>query len=453
MKKNDYIKISIDDITLDGSGVGRYEDMAVFVPATVTGDVINAKVLKVKSHYAYAKVEDYIENSKHRIPVDCDTFLQCGGCLFRHINYNKELEIKKSSVQNNIKKFAGINIDVNEILYSSKIDGYRNKGQFPICRNKDGKITVGFFSRRSHRAISFNQCVLHSDELNQILEIFKEYANSIDNENLVYDEITNKGLFRHIYIRQSSTNKYLIVLVINGDSIPKKDLLINKMTNIFGEKIEGILLNINCEKTNVILGKKFKKIYGNDYLEDTLCGVKVKLSPLSFYQINHDVAEMVYKKAAEYAEPKGKIILDLYCGTGTIGLSMAKDAKKIVGVEVVEDAIKDANINAKNNGFKNCDFICDDATGAAKTLRNSGIKPDVVILDPPRKGCSQEVLSIIANDFCPERVVYVSCDSATLARDLKILNEMGYKVIDVTAADMFPRTGHCESITLLTRRV
>ena len=453
MKKNDLINLTIDDTVLEGNGVGHSDGLAVFVPETVKDDVIRAHILKVKSNYCYAKIDSIIRPSAARLPVDCGSYSKCGGCVFRHINYAEELEIKRKTVENNIKRIAGIDINIDTIISGSSYDSYRNKGQFPVSRNSEGKVTVGFFSRRSHRVVPFEKCYLHSDTMNSILSVFKEYANRFDDGTIAYDEISKAGLFRHIYVRHAAvTDKYAIVFVINGSSIPEQEYVINKYKKLLGDKLSGITLNINTRDTNVILGKKYITIYGSDFLEDEICGVKIKISPASFYQVNHEVAEKVYRKAFEFSEPAGKTIVDLYCGTGTIGLSMAKYAEKIIGVEAVADAVQNAKENARINNFNNCSFICDDASGAAKKIHSGGIHPDVIILDPPRKGCDTSLLKTITYDFYPEKIVYISCDSATLARDIKYLTENGYDLIKAVAADMFPRTGHVETVALLIRK-
>ena len=287
--------------------------------------------------------------------------------------------------------------------------------------------------------------------------IFDEISNTVkswidDNGISVYDEMTHKGLMRHLYIRRAEiSSEIMVCLVVNGDDIPKKEDLINRLLSL-SSNIVSIQLNVNTQKTNVVLGKNTKLLYGNKYITDTICGVNVRISPHSFYQVNRNMAEILYKKAAEFADPEGKNLIDLYCGVGTIGLSMAKKSKNLVGVEIVPEAIEDAKINAKNNGFNNAEFMVGDASLAARELASRNIKADVVILDPPRKGCDSELINTVAKEFNPERVVYVSCDPATLARDCKIFDELGYKVVKAVPVDLFPRTVHVETVALLEKR-
>ena len=283
----------------------------------------------------------------------------------------------------------------------------------------------------------------------------KETTDWIRENNIsIYDESQNKGLLRHIYIRiAEKTGEIMFAAVINGNKLPHSEKIVEKLKAVCGENLKSVQININKEDTNVILGEKCEVIYGEKYITDILCGVKVRLSPLSFYQVNRDMAEKLYEKACEYARPEGKNILDLYCGAGTIGLSMAKKAKSIIGVEVVPEAIEDAKVNAQNNQIENARFICSDATAAAQILAKEGIKPDTVIVDPPRKGCTEELIKTIAHEFTPQSVVYVSCDPATLARDLKIFKENGYELVEYTPCDLFPRTSHVETVACLTRRL
>ena len=448
MKKNDIIELNITDVTLQGSGVGHYDSLAVFVPETVNGDKIEAHILKVKSNCAFAKVHKIIEPSPYRIAVDCESFKKCGGCAFRHIDYGFESELKANAVKNNLNRIGGVD-PVMEPIVTLSPDGYRNKCQYPVSMGEIS-ISIGFFSSHSHRVVDCPACALQPLEFSKAQKVFKEFLLKYNVS--VYDESTEKGLVRHLYLRRANvTGEVMACVVINGDKLPYTDGLIEDLKSVFGDDLKSVVININKKKTNVILGERCVTVYGDDYITDVLCGVKIRISPLSFYQVNHDVAELLYKKAKEYAEPEGKTVLDLYCGAGTIGLSMAKEATKIIGVEIIPEAVTDAKFNAKNNGFLNTEFFCDDAAGAAKQLSEKGIRPDVVILDPPRKGCDEELIKTVANEFAPERVVYVSCDSATLARDCKIFKSLGYETIKATPFDMFPRTGHVETVALLVR--
>ena len=445
MKKNDEFILDIIDVTADGSGVGKIDGMAVFVPLTAVGDRANVKILKTKKTYAYGKLMSLEKPSKSRIDNDCNGFKQCGGCVYRHINYKAECELKEKKVYENIKRIGGVDKAPQPIICDAP-DRYRNKAQYPISLD----YNAGFYAFHSHRIIPCDDCKLQPQIFSQITTAVTEWAK--ENDISIYNEATNKGFIRHIYIRKAAkTDEIMVCLVINGDFLPESDSLVEKLKEICGENLQSVQININKKDTNVILGDKCKTIYGSDYITDILCGVKVRLSPLSFYQVNHTMAEKLYEKAKEYAKPQGKNIIDLYCGAGTIGLSMAQESTNIIGVEIVPEAVEDAKFNAKNNGISNARFICADATEAAKQLANEGIKADVVIVDPPRKGCTPEVIKTIADHFAPERVVYVSCDSATLARDIKIFGENGYELVEYTPCDLFPRTSHVECCALLYR--
>jgi len=446
MKKNDIIKLEITDITHEGSGVGKHEGMAVFVPSTAVGDTIEAHILKLNKHYAFAKCNKVIFPSEHRIDTDCDAFLRCGGCAFRHINYKNECELKQNRVTQTMQRIGKVTQSSSQIIAAKNPDRYRNKALYPIADGGE----MGFFSRHSHRVVPCGDCPLHPHEFfvagNAFTAFVKEYKIS------VYNEQTHTGLLRHFYLRHGKqTGELMVGVVINGNALPHSDKLVEALKSALGENLKSIILNINTKKTNVVLGDKNLLLYGREYIYDILCGVKVRISPHSFYQVNHDMAEKLYKKAAEYAEPQGKNVLDLYCGAGTIGLSMAREAKSVIGVEIVDAAVNDAKTNAKENQILNARFICDDAANAAKQLKNEGVAADVVILDPPRKGCEQELLHTVAIDFSPEKIVYVSCDVATLARDTAILENLGYKLQEYTPVDLFPRTAHCETVAFFKK--
>lgn len=445
MQKNQEIILEITDVTNEGSGVGKYEGMAVFVPLTAVGDIAKVKILKVKKSYAYGKLTELISESENRIENNCPHFSKCGGCAFRHIGYKAECELKYNKVYETVKRLGGVDLKPKPILFDGD-ERYRNKAQYPVAQNGN----VGFYAFHSHRIIECSDCLLQPPIFSKITDVVTEWIKG--NDISIYDEEKHKGLLRHIYIRKAEvTNEIMVTLVINGDSLPFSEPLCERLKSVCGEDLKSIQLNINRDNTNVILGKECKTLYGEDYINDILCGVKVRLSPLSFYQVNHTMAEKLYAKAKEYANPKGKTVIDLYCGAGTIGLSMANDAKSIIGVEVIPQAIEDAKFNAKANGIDNARFICADASVAAKKLASEKVKSDVVIVDPPRKGCAKEVIEIIANNFKPERVVYVSCDPATLARDIKIFSELGYKLKEYTPADLFPRTSHTECVALISK--
>ena len=419
LKKNDIVNLTITSATAEGSGVGRTDDgIAVFVQGSAIGDELKVRILKVKKTYAFGKIEEIFVPSKARITPDCENFMKCGGCTWRHISYEEECKIKQQRVEDAVTRIGGLdNVVFKPIISSDNITRYRNKAQYPVGLDRDGNVVTGFYSFHSHRIINCTDCILQPEIFARVIEITKDFIAKTNTE--IYDETTGKGRLRHIYIR-------------------------------IGE-VSGVIINSNREKTNVVLGRKNRTIYGSDHITDTLCGLQFKISPFSFWQINRKQAEKLYGKAKEYANLKSdEILLDLYCGTGTIGLTMADSCKQLIGAEIVEDAVKDANENAKANGIENARFICGDASAAAFQLEKEGLKPDCVILDPPRKGCGEELVKTISR-MSPSRVVYVSCDPATLARDLKFFTENGYTPKEITPCDMFSGTSHVESVALLTK--
>lgn len=449
LKKNDRIPLKIESCSSNGSGIGKHNGMAIFVPATAVGDEITAHILKVKKSYAFAKVESVVNPSADRITPECPVYLKCGGCVFSHMTYDAEKEIKSAHVKECFRRIGGVEPEFEPIIGGETDKRYRNKAQYPVA-NDNGEIKTGFYSPHSHRVIHCPDCLLQPSEFEGILGVFSAYVKK--NNVSIYDETTHRGLLRHIYIRKgSASGEIMVCAVINGNRLPDENALVENL--LAKEKnIKSIIINSNTKDTNVILGEKCRTLWGSDYITDVLCGLKFRISPLSFYQVNRNQAEKLYSKAAEYAGLTGsETVMDLYCGAGTIGLSMAEKAKEIIGVEIVPEAIEDAKINAELNGIKNARFICGDAAQAAEMLKNEGIRPDVIILDPPRKGCSPEMVKSAA-EFKPERIVYVSCDPATLARDCGLFKDLGYTAVKATPVDMFPRTGHVETVVLLSQR-
>ena len=447
MNKNDIVEVLITDVSNQGSGVGKYDGITVFVPETAIGDRARVRILKVKKGYCFGKLEELVEASSCRIEKDCSVFPRCGGCAYRHISYEAECDLKENQVYNCIKRIGGIDLKPQKIV-SGEYNRYRNKAQYPIS----AEGSMGFYAVHSHRVIPVCDCLLEPTEFSYATKAVSEWIK--ENNISVYSEENKKGLLRHFYLRKGfKSHEIMAVMVINGDALPQKDQFIEVLKSVFGENLKSVCLNINKNDNNVVLGKENICIYGESYINDTLCEVDIRISPNSFYQVNRDMAEKLYGIAKAYAEPKGKTILDLYCGAGTIGLSMADTAKKIIGVEIVPEAVEDAKRNAKAAGIENAEFICGDAFAAAKELAARNIAPHVVIVDPPRKGCEEDLLKLIANSFKPEKLVYVSCDEATLSRDVAILNQMGYKLIEYTPVDLFPRTVHVETVALLVRTV
>ncbi len=448
LAKNDKIELTIDSLTSEGSGVGKYNGLAVFVNGTVPRDKIVAHIIKRSKNYAVGRVDKILSPSPSRIESDCPYSDKCGGCSFRNMTYDEELKYKRNRVNDALSRIGHLDIGVDELIGADSLDNYRNKAQYPVSIN-DGELTAGFYAYKSHRIVPCFDCRLQPVEFANGLAAFSKWVESANVTS--YDESTGKGLLRHIYFRKAfATGQIMACAVINGENIPKPELL----TALLKEQLDGlasVVINVNKEKTNVILGKRSKVIWGEEYIKDVLLGKTFVISPNSFYQVNRSQCEKLYSKALEYAKLTGKeTVLDLYCGVGTIGLTMADNAESVVGVEIVEQAVKNAKINAEINNINNARFICADAKKAVKILENEGVKPDVVVLDPPRKGCDKSVFDTI-EELSPKRIVYVSCDSATLARDLEILKHKGYNAEKITAVDMFPRTPHIECVALIER--
>ncbi|MBE6740777.1 MAG: 23S rRNA (uracil(1939)-C(5))-methyltransferase RlmD [Ruminococcaceae bacterium] len=447
LKKNDEIKLNIEAMTSEGSAVSHYNGMAVFVRGAVPGDELIAHIIKVSKSYCIATVKELISQSPSRIESDCPVSSKCGGCSLRNMTYEEELKYKKERVIDAIKRIGHLDVPVMDIISADDINHYRNKAQYPVYI-ENGELKAGFYAYKSHRIIPCADCLLQQEEFEECIKAFALWVKKADITS--YDEKTGKGLLRHIFLRKAvATGEIMACAVINAESLPNKELLIEELKKIEGMK--SICVNVNTKKSNVILGDKTKIIRGSETICDELLGKKFEISPDSFYQVNHSQCEKLYSKAIQYAALSGgETLVDLYCGAGTIGLSMAENAKQLYGIEIVESAIKNARRNAEINNISNAQFICADALNGAKQLQAKGIKTDIVVLDPPRKGCDKELFDVI-KILNPKRIVYVSCDSATLARDLAILDEKGYKALEATPVDMFPRTTHVECVVLLSR--
>ena len=449
MEKDEIITLKITALTNEGFGIGKVNGMAVFVPFTAVGDEIEAKVVKVNKSYAYAKIERILTPSPDRIENGCPAFGKCGGCAFRHISYKAELRAKENFVKDAFTKIGGIKPNFLPIEPSDDVERYRNKLEMPVGADENGNIFCGFFASRSHRIIPVSDCLLQPEIFSEIARFITEKAREL--KISVYNEEQHQGVLRHIFLRKSVNieNGGLCCVIVAKRKVPEFSELAKKVTEKFSQ-ITGVVLNINPEKTNVILGEKENLLCGKAEISDEMCKIPVEISPKSFYQVNTKAAEKIYRKAAEFAEPNGAVLLDLYCGAGTIGLSMARSAKQIIGAEIIPEAVKNANSNAERLGIKNAEFICADAGKAAKMLSQRGILPDVILLDPPRKGCSEETLEICAK-LAPKRIVMISCSPATAARDCKRLAELGYAAVTAQAFDLFPRTKHVECVILLNR--
>ncbi len=452
IKKNDTINLNIEDVTLEGVGVGRHNGVAVFVPGVAVGDVLKVKIIKVKSSYLVGKTEEILVPSDDRIALDCGSANACGGCAFRHISYQAELKIKQKHVADCLERIGGFKgIEIQPIVGAKNILNYRNKVQIPLSYDTNGEVISGFYANHSHRIVPCRECLLQPKIFDEIIDYIKKFIKG--HEISVYNENTKKGLVRHIYLRSAqNTSQIMLCLVINGEKLPYADEFVDAITKKF-KQIKSIFINVNKKDTNVILGDKFKKIFGDDYIADTLCDKKFVISPDSFYQVNHDQTEILYGLAGKYLTPKDSDnLLDLYCGIGTIGLTMAEKVGKLFGVEIVESAVKNARQNALLGGNDNAKFFCDDSGDITKKKVLSEQNLDIVIVDPPRKGCSDELIDNLLK-ISPQKILYISCNPATLAKNLKQICESGkYSVSVVAPVDMFPRTSHVETIALLVAK-
>ncbi|MEG0852630.1 MAG: 23S rRNA (uracil(1939)-C(5))-methyltransferase RlmD [Angelakisella sp.] len=451
LNKNDIITLNIDSITNEGNGVGRYEGMAVFVPMTAPAEQVQVRIVKVQKSYCYGIVEELLSPSPDRIVPDCPVFKRCGGCSLRHIRYSGELAAKEQWVADAVRRLGGIELPVLPILPSPQQDGYRNKAQYPIGKDSTGKVFCGFYAPRTHSIVPAASCRLQPEFFEALCGAVCAYIEATGGS--VYDEATGTGLFRHLYLRYGeASGEVMVCLVINGKSIPKPKLLTDSVLAAC-DKVKSIILNHNTQNTNVILGKESTLLWGSDHISDILCGVELDISPLSFYQVNRQGAEQLYGVAARMADlSEGQLLLDLYCGAGTIGLSMARQSPKVqlIGVEIIESATKNAKSNALRAGMPEARFITGDAGFAAAKLASEGLRPDVIVVDPPRKGCDTPTLDAIEK-MAPKHIVIVSCNPATMARDMARLVERGYTVQEIQPVDMFPRTNHVEAVALLSR--
>ena len=470
-KKDDLLTVEITDIGNDGEGIGKIDGYTLFIKDAVIGDRVKAKIMKAKKNYAYAHLEEVITPSKDRVKPKCPIARQCGGCQIQNMSYESQLRFKQSKVRNNIVRLGGFDekeIDsiMEPIIGMDDPFKYRNKAQFPVGKDKNGKVVTGFYAGHSHNIIPNTDCIIGVPDNKEILEIIIAHME----KNLIepYDEVTGKGLVRHILIRKGFVSGQLMVCLVinykkknntNNIYIKNQDELISKLSLIDG--MTSISVSINTEKTNVIMGTEIHTIWGQDTIKDTLCGLEFNISPLSFYQVNPVQTEKLYGQAIEYAGLTGnETVWDLYCGIGTITLSMSKKAKQVYGVEIIPQAIDDANDNAARNNISNAKFYVGKAEEvlpdfyekeSEKDSSSNALHPDVIVVDPPRKGCDQMCLDTMLK-MAPNRIVYVSCDSATLARDLRILCDGGYKLEHVRPCDMFPMSVHVETVCRLSRQ-
>ena len=453
LQKNQILTLCIERLSSDGSGVAHSPDgETVFVPGAAPGDEADVRIVKDCKRYAFGILDHLRTPSPDRISVDCAVAGPCGGCSLRHLDYTAELRAKQENVTDAFRRIGGLDVPVLDICPSPEVDRYRNKVQFPVGLDKNGNPCIGFYAGRTHRIVPCPDCKLQPGVLNDIGNALCRFF--AENGIQPYNEETGRGLVRHIFLRRGAhSGQIMVCLVCTRPNLPHADALCTRLREQFAD-IATILLNVNSKNTNVILGTETHTLYGPGYIEDTLCGVPVQLGPLSFYQVNTLAAERLYGIAAQYAQlTPDDLLLDLYCGMGTIGLSMVDHCRELVGVEIVPEAIESAKANAARMGdavaAKSC-FFCADAGQAATRLAAEGLHPDVVMLDPPRKGCDEATLSAVVR-MAPRRVVYVSCNPATAARDAAWLEQNGYHAEKVQPVDLFPRTKHCEAVLLLTK--
>ena len=453
LQKNQILTLRIERLSSDGSGVAHSADgEAVFVPGTAPGDEARVRIVKDCGRYAFGILDELLTPSPDRIPVDCPVAGPCGGCSLRHLDYAAELRAKQESVLDAFRRIGGLEVPVLDILPSPDADRYRNKVQFPVGIDKNGVPCIGFYAGRTHRIVPCPDCKLQPSVLNEIGNALCAFF--AQQGIRPYDEQSGKGLVRHIFLRRGAhSGQIMVCLVCTRAKLPHAEQLCTALRGQF-PAISTILLNVNAKNTNVILGSENHILYGPGYIEDTLCGVPVRLGPLSFYQVNTLAAERLYGVAAQYAQlTPDDTLLDLYCGMGTIGLSMAEQCRELIGVEIVPEAIESAKANAARMGeavAAKSRFFCADAGQAATQLAAEGLHPDIVMLDPPRKGCDEATLSAVVR-MAPRRVVYVSCNPATAARDAAWLEQNGYHAEKVQPVDLFPRTKHCETVVLLSK--
>lgn len=449
-KKNDVVTVKIEDMSHDGSGIGKADGYTLFIKDAVIRDEVEAKIMKTKRNYGFARLMNVLVPSPDRTEPKCPKARACGGCQLQFLSYDKQLEFKRNKVDGNLRHIGGFqDFAIEKVMGMDDPWRYRNKAQFPFGKDKDGNIVTGFYAGRTHAIIPNRNCYLGVEENEKILDMIISYME--ENHVEPYNEETGKGLIRHALIRYGFTTKEIMVcLIINGESLPKKERLIEKLTKIQG--MTSITANVNKKRSNVILGDKIIPLWGQDYITDYIGNVKYQISPLSFYQVNPVQTVKLYETALEYAGLTGKeTVWDLYCGIGTISLFLAQKAKQVYGVEIVPAAIEDAKRNAELNGIENAEFFVGKAEEVLpREYEEKGIYADVIVVDPPRKGCDEALLTTML-EMKPERIVYVSCDSSTLARDLKILCGEGYELGRVAVCDMFPAGVHVETIVLLSK--
>ena len=446
--KDQIYETTVTDYTAEGQGVAHVEGCAVFLPNAIAGERVRLRIEKAQKTWAAGKIVEILEKSPHRVNRECPVAKLCGGCDFWHMDYAEETRLKAERVKACLNRLAGEHLTEMPILAAPDCRSYRNKAQYPVAVKK-GKAYAGFFRAGTHDVVENKRCLILPEETDAVKDAIIDYVNQY--RISVYDEASHTGLLRHIYVRRGAVSKQILVcLVCNGERLPKVDALLARLKNIPG--FSTLVLSVNTKKGNAVLGEKFVTLYGPGYIEDMLCGLNFRLSPRSFYQVNHHQAQRLYETAISLAGiTKDDTVLDLYCGVGTITLAMASAAGKVIGVEVIPQAVEDAKDNAKRNGIENAEFFCGDAGQAALELERNGIRPDVIVVDPPRKGLNADTIEAL-HRMAPRRIVYVSCDPATLGRDVALLKGHGYALESAQAADLFPRCSHVETVALLGRK-
>ncbi|MGX9933513.1 23S rRNA (uracil(1939)-C(5))-methyltransferase RlmD [Virgibacillus salarius] len=451
VKKNQTITLTFEDLTHEGNGVGKIDGYPLFVPYGLPGEEAEVKVVKVNKNFGFGKLVEVRQASSERVEPPCDVYYKCGGCQLQHMSYAMQLDMKQNQVKNVMRKIAHMEqVPVHPTIGMKDPWRYRNKVQIPVG-DKHGELITGFYQKRSHQIIDdMDTCVIQDDSNDRLVEAVRRIADRLGIK--AYDEKQNRGVLRHIMVRTGrETNDAMIVIVTRTEKLPYQDKLIKELTETYPH-IKSIVHNVNSQRTNVILGKKTKVIWGETYIYDTIGDIRFAISAKSFYQVNPPQTKVLYDKALEYAKlGANDIVVDAYCGIGTISLFLAQQAKKVYGIEVVPEAISDAKMNAKLNGITNTEFVVGEAEKIMPWWKAQGLRPDVIVVDPPRKGCEVEFLQAMI-EMEPKRIVYVSCNPSTLARDLKILDEGGYETKEVQPVDMFPQTNHVEVIVSIQRK-
>ncbi len=448
LEKGKIYEAVICDYTAEGQGVAKIEGCAVFIPNAIAGERCLVRIEKAQKTWAAGKITQLLEKSPHRVNRECPVAKLCGGCDFWHMDYEEESRLKADRVRQALNRIGGEALEEMPILAAPTCYGYRNKAQYPTASQK-GRVFAGFFRAGTHSVVENKRCLILPEDADAVKGIVINYVNHY--RITAYDETTGKGLLRHIYVRRGAVSgQVLVCLVVNGRKLPHPEELIRRLQAVPG--FTSLVLSVHTKPGNTVLGEEFISLYGPGYIEDTLCGLNFRLSPRSFYQVNHHQAQRLYEAAISQAQiTKQDLVLDLYCGVGTITLAMAKAAGKVIGVEVVAQAVEDARENAVRNGIENAEFFCADAGKAALELEARGIRPDVVVVDPPRKGLNADAIQALGK-MASRRIVYVSCDPATLARDVALLKQQGYRLQNAMAADLFPRCAHVETVILLSRK-